>query len=154
MVQAFPQDRADQQRDVRILRRRSRYGNHFLHTEGPRHSDQVTVTDGIAVAQRISAAVVPEKRFSQLLQGPLLAWVFGHLKVQQISWDARNLYVFSSDGVFGNDGALLGPRLSLNRTEEKGKVIPETPRSVKIGLGLTLISTDRLGDSPRKSCLS
>jgi hypothetical protein len=82
VVQAFPPDRTDQPLDVRILPWRSRCGNHFPHTEAFRHSDQITAIDGIAVAQKISAAMIPGKRFSQLLRGPLLAGVFGDVKVQ------------------------------------------------------------------------
>src|SRR5580704_17395129 len=67
---------------VRILPWGTRCANHFLHPQAFRHGDPVTAVDRIAVAQKISARVDPWKRFPHLLHRPLLAGVFGHLKVQ------------------------------------------------------------------------
>ena len=50
--------------------------------QGFRHGYPVTTVDRIAVAQKISAPVVPGKSLPDLLHGPFVAGVFGHLKVQ------------------------------------------------------------------------
>src|ERR1700687_1807387 len=89
MVQTFPANGSDQPLHVRILPWRSRCSNHFLHPHAFRDGCPVTVVDRIAVAQKISAPVVPGARFPHLLRRPLLAGVFGHLKVQHTTPSMR-----------------------------------------------------------------
>ena len=74
---------------VRILPRRTRCGNHFLHPKAFRHGDPVTAVDRISVAQEISASVLPRKRLPDLLHRPLLGGVFGHLEVQHAAPSMR-----------------------------------------------------------------
>src|ERR1700722_17589626 len=59
MVQTFPPDGTDQPLDIRISPLRSRRGNHFPHPQAFRQRYPVTTVDRIAVAQKISAPVVP-----------------------------------------------------------------------------------------------
>src|SRR5664279_6397837 len=72
----------DQPLDIRVLPWRSRRGNHVLHSQAFRHGHPVTTVDRIAVAQKISAPVVPGESLPHLLHGPFLAGMFGHLEVQ------------------------------------------------------------------------
>src|SRR5580700_4327411 len=81
VVQAFPANGTDQPLHKRILPWRSRRGNHFLYPQAFRHFYPVIPVDPIAVA-RISAPLVPGKRFPDLLHRPILAGVVGHLEVQ------------------------------------------------------------------------
>jgi hypothetical protein len=63
MVQTFPANGTDQPLHKRILPWRSRCGEHLLHPHSFRHGYPVTAVDRIAVAQKISAHVIP---YSQL----------------------------------------------------------------------------------------
>jgi hypothetical protein len=63
MVQTFSANGSDQPLHVRILPWRSRCSNHFLHPHAFRDGCPVTVVDRIAVAQKISAPVVPGEPF-------------------------------------------------------------------------------------------
>src|ERR1700722_19005807 len=80
VVQAFPANGTDQPLHKRILPWRSRRGNHFLYPQAFRHFYPVIPVDRIAVAQKISAPLVPGKRFPDLLHRPILAGVCGHLE--------------------------------------------------------------------------
>jgi hypothetical protein len=59
VVQAFPANGTDQPLHKRILPWRSRRGNHFLYPQAFRHFYPVIPVDRIAVAQKISAPLVP-----------------------------------------------------------------------------------------------
>src|ERR1700721_135430 len=89
VVQAFPANGTDQPLHKRILPWRSRRGNHFLYPQAFRHFYPVIPGDRIAVAQKISAPLVPGKRFPDLLHRPILAGVVGHLEVQHTTSSMR-----------------------------------------------------------------
>ena len=80
VVQALPANGSDESLHVRILPRRLRRHDHFLYPHALRDCADL-FSDCISITDQIPRRLVPRKRFSNLLRGPLFGRAFRHIKV-------------------------------------------------------------------------
>src|SRR5207253_3272690 len=81
VIQALAANRSDQSFHVRILPRRTRSCGYFFDPHALREGNECSSEDCISIPDPIPRRLVPRKRFSNLLRGPLFGRVFRHIKV-------------------------------------------------------------------------
>src|SRR5207302_7498494 len=79
--QALAANRSDQSFHIRILPRRTRSCGYFFDPHALREGNECSSEDCISIPDPIPRRLVPRKRFSNLLRGPLFGRVFRHIKV-------------------------------------------------------------------------
>ena len=85
MIQALTPNGTDQAFDVRILPRRLRSGENFLHTQPLGCLTKLSSIAAVAVAQQVSRSAIPRERIEQLMCYPFRRRICGHGEVDDAS---------------------------------------------------------------------
>ena len=116
MIQALTPDGTDQALDVRILPRRLRSSENFLHAQPLGSLTKLSSIAAVAVAQQVSRSAIPRERIEQLMCYPFRRRICGHGAIVK-----NEDLLPATIGVFGDWGGGKSTLIEIVRTQLTSK---------------------------------